>query len=128
MERFPWVMQRVRDGTTLVMARIGDLPPEAAVDAASFRHYGTKANVILPMRFAGAVTGMLSFATTERERDWPPELLTSLEFVARIFTAALGRREAEDNLHASEARLDIASARMMAAVDVAALRSRVPDA
>ena len=121
MERFPWVMRRVRDGTTLVMARIGDLPPEAAVDAASFRHYGTKANVILPMRFAGAVTGMLSFATTERERDWPPELLTSLEFVAHIFSAALGRREAEDHLLASELRLDVASARMMAAVDVAAL-------
>ena len=91
------------------------------MDAASFRHYGTKANVILPMRFAGAVTGMLSFATTGRERDWPPELVTGLEFVARIFTAALGRREAEDHLHASELRLDVASARMLAAVDVAAL-------
>ena len=66
------------------MARVDDLPPEAALDAANFRRFGTKSNVILPLRFAGGVTGMLSFAMTGRERDWPPDPVMRLEFVARI--------------------------------------------
>ena len=118
---FPWLMQRLLGGTTHVMARVDDLPPEAAVDAASFRHYGTRANVILPLKFAGAVTGILSFATTRLERDWPPELVMRLEFVARIFTAALGRREVEGSLQASQLQLGLATARMQAAIDVAGL-------
>ena len=76
-------------GVTVRIERVDDLPPKRSWmrPAAALRH----TRVILPMKFGGAVTGLLTFATTERERAWPPDLVVRFEFVARLFASALGR-------------------------------------
>ena len=111
---FPWITQRAMSGVTVRLERVDNLPVEASIDAATLRQYHTKSSVVVPMKFGGAVTGLLTFATTEREHAWPDDLVARFELVARLFASALGRKEAELELRA-------ATARTLTAVDVAGL-------
>ena len=111
---YPWITQRAVSGVTVRLERVADLPVEAFVDAATLRHDHTRSSVVVPMKFGGAVTGLLTFAMTERERAWPDDLVARFELIARLFASALGRKEAELELRA-------ATTRILTAVDVAGL-------
>lgn len=52
---FPWVVRRVLAGEPVIVERIDDLPPEAAVDAATWRRVGVKSNLTVPMTVRGRV-------------------------------------------------------------------------
>jgi signal transduction histidine kinase len=89
----PWVLKRVRAGETVIMPSLDDLPDEAAVDRESYRRYGTKSNIIFPIRAGGEVVGGVSFATMYREQKWTPAIVEQLQLVAEIFGYALERKK-----------------------------------
>ena len=96
---FPWITQHVLSGKTLVLSTLGDLPPEAAQDRASFARFGTRSTVIVPLRAHDDVLGCLSFASARQSREWPGELLTRFELIAQVFAKALARARTEKQLH-----------------------------
>jgi formate hydrogenlyase transcriptional activator len=104
-EFFPWVTRRVLAGETVAISDPGELPADAAADAASFRRFGTCASVIVPLTTHGAVRGVLSFATTREARTWPRDLVGRFERVAQIFAKALARGKTEEQLRAAMADL-----------------------
>jgi len=106
---FPWQLQKMLEGETLAF-NTKDMPPEAARDIESLRHYGVKSSVVIPLSAGGGpLVGVLSFDTLREERDWPDELVSRLQLVAQIFTNALARKEADRMLRESEARLSLAA-------------------
>ena len=107
---FPWVTQHVLSGKTLVLSVLDDLPPEAAQDRASFKRFGTRSTVIVPLRAQDDVLGCLTFASARRSREWPGELVARFERLAHVFAKAIAKKRADDLLRDREARLELAAA------------------
>jgi PAS domain S-box-containing protein len=103
-EYFPWYQQQVLAGRTIAVRSMTELPPEAARDRETFRQFGFKSNLTIPLSVGGEPSmGALGF-TTRAERDWPDALVKRLQLVAQIFANALSRKRADQALHESEAR------------------------
>ena len=98
---FPWVVARVLAGVTTAIPAIDALPAEAAADAETFRRFGTKSTVIVPLKAHGEVLGCLSFAATRQDREWPEALVAEFERVAQVFEKALAKKTTEEQLHAA---------------------------
>ena len=94
----PWYTEKVRQGETVVMDRISDLPKEASVDKKSLKRLKTKSNLIIPLSVGGAPLGLLGFGATRKEKIWPNELVQRLKLVGEVFASALMRRRNEQEL------------------------------
>ncbi|HEY5705320.1 MAG TPA: ATP-binding protein [Terrimicrobiaceae bacterium] len=102
----PWAHAKVARGESFWFASIRELPPEAARDFESFRTYGPKSNVTMPLIANGQVFGALAFATLGEERKWREDEIAELRLVAQIIGNVLGRQRAEDR--AEQVRTEIA--------------------
>ncbi len=96
---FPWSVDKIMAGETVVISKLSDLPPEAARDQESFRLYGTQSTVLVPLILGGGgVFGSMSFAMMREERPLPNLLVQWLTLVAQVFANALARKKANDEL------------------------------
>ncbi len=103
---FPWMSRKVLGGETLVISKMTDLPPEADRDRESFRLYGAKSNVLVPLSVGeGPVFGLLSFAVTRKERDWPKTVVEKFQLIAQVFANALTRKQADTERKRMEGQL-----------------------
>jgi two-component system, LuxR family, sensor kinase FixL len=99
---FPWLFERILRGEQFVFSSLAELPAEAAREADSFRRRGIRSNLAIPLEAGGRILGGLGLATLSYERAWPEDLVQRLRLVAEVFASALARREAADDLRASE--------------------------
>ncbi len=106
---FPWTIERVLNGEVVRLTNMADLPPEAAQDRESYRFYLTKSALVLPLRAAGTIIGAVSFATIREEQDWPDDLFRRLQLMAEVFANAVARKNADQELQESRARLRLAA-------------------
>jgi len=99
--RYPWALARERAGHPVVIPRIDDLPPEAAVDQASFHSVGAQSHLAMPFKVGGRVEGAIVIACLRRSRDWPDELVERIGVLATIFGNALAHKRAQESLDAA---------------------------
>lgn len=119
-ESFPWVQEQVLRNQIVAIPRTKATPPEAAIDQQSWRSYGIKSALVIPLSAGGGpVFGVLSFEATGGERDWPDTLQKRLHVLAEVFANALARKQADQQLRESEARLREGEARLNLAADSA---------
>jgi signal transduction histidine kinase len=97
-DRFPWSSQTLRGGKAVRFSRIEELPPEAAIDRASYARAGTRSKIALPLRAGGPMLGVLSFASVRRDFAWPDELVERLNLLSQAFASALERKRVELSL------------------------------
>src|SRR6185369_9004082 len=96
---------QVLAGRTIAVRSMTELPPEAARDRETFRQFGFKSNLTIPLLVGGEPpVGALGF-TTRVERDWPDALVKRLQLLAEIFANALARKRADQALRESEERM-----------------------
>jgi formate hydrogenlyase transcriptional activator len=108
-EFFPWAQRKVQAKEILCVASTAALPPEAARDMESWRQFGIKSTLAFPLSVGrGTVIGVLSFAATREERDWPEPLQKRLQLIGQVFANAIERKHAEQKLREREARLSLA--------------------
>jgi PAS domain S-box-containing protein len=106
----PWSLKQVLAGRTVALASTEDAPPEAARDLETWRHYGVKTTLNVPLTAGGTRPfGAVSFNDMRNERAWEPELIQRLELVAQVFANAIIRTRTEQALQQSEARLSMAA-------------------
>ncbi len=100
-------------------------PDEIPVDLADFkkfvRRYGPKASAVFPMWAGGRVIGGASFGRFRSPRSWSPQLVEQLALVARIFGAAIERKQAEEAARLVREELALAQRRSMMGELVASL-------
>jgi len=109
-EYLPWFQQQVLAGRTIAVASMEELPPEAARDRETFRRFGFKSNLTIPLSVGGGPPiGALGFNTTRAERKWPDVLVKQLQLVAQMFANALARKRADEALQESEERMTVAA-------------------
>lgn len=108
--QLPWFQEQLWVGRILSVSSPEDLPTEALRDRETWRRFGLKATLVLPLLAGGGPPlGALSFATMAAERDWPEALVNRLQVVAQLFANALARDRADQALRESELRLSLAA-------------------
>jgi len=96
---FPWTVQKVLGGETVIISKMTDLPPEADKDRESFGVFGAKSNVSVPLSTGGGpIFGVLTFAALNNERSWPEMVVKGFKLVAQVFANALARKQMEEQL------------------------------
>ena len=100
-DHFPWIAQRALDGATTAITSIDELPVEAAVDRETFRRFGTRSTVVVPLVVDGAAVGVLTFATTRTAVVWPRRIIEQFERLAQVFAKSLAKRRTEEQLRAA---------------------------
>lgn len=108
-EHWPWGYSQLRQGKTLAISRMSDLPAEASLDKETFRLYGTASTVVVPLSAGGRWLGILSFASLREEREWPRDLVKRLELIAQVFASAIAQSKAEGRIAELRAELNHAS-------------------
>jgi DNA-binding NtrC family response regulator len=104
--QYPWIVDQMLAGRTVVVPSLDALPEEAAVDRESARLQGIKSNVTLPLSLAGEPSvGAIAFNSMKSERDWPFEQVRRLQLVTNILTTALARSRHEAKRRTNEIRL-----------------------
>lgn len=102
-ELWPWYAEQLRRGEILPLTRLpDDLPPEAAAEREYCDRSGFKSHLAIPLRIGGLVLGFIGFGSFRAYRGWPDELVPRLRLVGEIFTNALARRRADQELRRSE--------------------------
>jgi PAS domain S-box-containing protein len=66
--------------------------------------FPVRSALLIPLRFGTRLLGFVALHVTGEPKPWGGEVLSSMDMVSAILSAALERRRAEDRLRASEAR------------------------
>jgi signal transduction histidine kinase len=105
-EQLPWYTRTIYQGEILRFSALpDDLPPEAVQEREYCQQVGLKSHVMIPLKVMGSVVGAIGFGSFRRRRDWPDELIQRLRLVGEIFTNALARKRADEDLRAREQSL-----------------------
>jgi signal transduction histidine kinase len=105
-EQLPWYTRTIYQGEVVRFSALpDDLPPEAIQEREYCVQVGLKSHVMIPLKVMGSVVGAIGFGAFRRRRDWPDELIQRLRLVGEIFTNALARKRAEEDLRAREQSL-----------------------
>lgn len=107
---FPWSLKILRKREVIRVPDTEDVPTEAAIDKRSWKAYGIKSTLGLPLRVGdGPVFGVLSFDSAARPRTYSDGLVKRLQLLAEVFANAIGRKRIEQALISSEMRLRLAA-------------------
>jgi formate hydrogenlyase transcriptional activator len=91
----PWMSSMIAGGEVVCVARIDDLPEEAAREKEVGRRFGLRSNVTFPLSVGGKVIGAMSFGTMHREREWPDAIVNRLRLFVEMIGSAIARTRAE---------------------------------
>lgn len=106
---FPWSQQQVLEGRTVALSSTENVVKEAFPDRESWRHYGIKTSLTIPLVAGiGVPFGAINFCDMRNKRVWDDELIKRLKLVAQVFSNAIFRKNVEQALRQSEARLAMA--------------------
>jgi PAS domain S-box-containing protein len=102
----PWYTEKIRQGEVLRYTRLpDDLPSEAVKEREWILHReALVSHLAIPFKVGDTIIGVLGFGSFRRERDWPDDLVWSLQLVGEIFANALARKRAEGARRESEGR------------------------
>jgi PAS domain S-box-containing protein len=102
---YPWYTDKIRQGEVLRLARLpDDLPCEAASEREFCLRDGIQSHLVIPIRVGDSILGGIGFGSLRQRRDWPDDLVQSLQLVGEIFANALARRRADIAQRESEGR------------------------
>jgi PAS domain S-box-containing protein len=109
-EKFPWSFQQVMAGKMFAISSMENVPAEAVCQVESWRYFGIKATVCIPLIAGGGLPcGAVTFQDMRAERNWSDTLLNRLQLVAQVFSNALARKRSDEALRESERRLNLAT-------------------
>lgn len=102
LDTFPWIFSRILDKEEVIVPRVSELGPEAAAEKEEFEKEDIKSLVCLPLMLDDETIGLVGFDSVRAERTWPEDIVTLLRSVGDCFASAIGRRQSEMELIASE--------------------------
>ena len=104
-EQAPVLFERVQAGETLAISAV---PRGSSPQAVETRRFLDAANLksvlVIPVAVSATLLRGISFHSTRRERDWPPDLIERLRLIGTILTSASVGKRAEAALRESEER------------------------
>jgi signal transduction histidine kinase len=101
--RFPTLRALSEEKRILSIARLDELPPEAAAEAQALGEIGVRSCVIIPLTSAEHRLGVLMFANLREVRVWPEDSVDRLQVLGEPLASTVARRQSEDALATSTA-------------------------
>jgi PAS domain S-box-containing protein len=106
----PWAFEKLAGkGEVVSFARLDEIPEEAQVDKQTWRDWGIRSNLVIPIPTDKKVVHVISINAVKKERSWPDTFIPRLQLLGEIFVNALERRKAEQAVRESEERLSLAA-------------------
>jgi len=106
----PWAFKQLADkGQIVAFARVAEIPDEARVDKETWRDWGIRSNLVIPVFTGERVVYVIAINSVEKERAWPKAFIPRLQLLGEIFVNALERRKFEQALRDSEEQLNLAA-------------------
>jgi len=98
VDEYRWSLDKVCDHQCVEIARIADLPDEAARERRYLEQTGARSALIVPVHITGSVAGMVLLTSGRREAHWDDELISRVQLLADILGNAMHRREVQQEL------------------------------
>jgi PAS domain S-box-containing protein len=99
-----WLLRQLQAGVTVVLNEVArDLPPEALAERRYAEGYGSRSWLAVPVTVDRDVVHAVSYHSN-KQRNWPPDLVSRLQLLAEILISSLTSRQAAEALHLSEQR------------------------
>ncbi len=98
----PWISARIAAGVVVRLARLAELPAQAALDLAALRAIGVRSLLVVPISVSGSISGALSIASLRQENEWPDALTPGVSLLAEVFGSVHAREAAERRKQAAE--------------------------
>ena len=102
-ELLPWSLEKANAGELVQFSSVDEVPNE--VDRASYRRFGTKSTVAVPLRVGGRSLGVVAFSAVDAERSWPSATVSRLQLIASAFAGLLARRQSDESLRTALAQV-----------------------
>ncbi len=107
-DEFPWFYSVIRKREVFEIPDVHDLPPEASAEQKLLEVGDVKSLICVPMILNGSAIGFLGLDAVKAKKKWSPEDQAILRLVGEVFTNAIDRKWAEEELHESEMRWQFA--------------------
>ena len=105
VSRVPWYVRQLRRGATVAVARLEDLPPEAAHEREVMGRMGTRSHLAIPLSMGHGVVGALTLGAVRRRHDWPNHLVQRVRLIGQVFATVLWRKKSSERLARQEREL-----------------------
>ena len=107
----PWAFDRLtKRGEVVAFTRVEDMPDEAHVDKQTWKEWGIRSNLVIPVFSGESVIHIIAINAMQKHRAWPAVYIPRLQLLGEIFANALERRKADQALRESEERLNFSAA------------------
>lgn len=104
IEKFPWIMGKIRQGQIVYFANVKDLPAEAQSEREIFQAQGCQSVLLIPLLYEKKSVGFMGCESIAREKTWPEEMVGLLRMIGDIFINTIERQRAQKALQKSEER------------------------
>jgi PAS domain S-box-containing protein/putative nucleotidyltransferase with HDIG domain len=101
-DNLPWWMAKLRKFENIQIAKLEDLPPEAAMEKECLKSLSIRSLLVVPMVYNKKLVGFLGFHTVRRQKTWAEDYISLLNILGEIFANALERKRTEEALRDSE--------------------------
>jgi PAS domain S-box-containing protein/putative nucleotidyltransferase with HDIG domain len=106
-DRFPWLMNQLRQLDTVYLPRVADLPDEAHAEKEEFLAQSIRSVLLVPISYGNVLEGFLGFDTVRNEKRWTEQVIALLKIVGEIIVNSLKRKQGEQNLRQSIEHLQL---------------------
>ena len=103
---FPWAIALIKQGKTIRVNSLAELPPQAATDIENWQIFNFQSLLMIPYKEQGRIVGWLGFASFCEQIIRSPSRINLLQVVGEIFASTLQRQQTSLALQASESRLN----------------------
>ncbi|RJR50626.1 MAG: AAA family ATPase [Desulfobacteraceae bacterium] len=97
-QHLPWVARKLSRQETVVFSDIEDFPREADKDKQTFRKFGIRSGIAIPHFLEGSFLFTVTFGSTRSGRTWPDDLIHRLRRLGEIFSNAILRKNADEEI------------------------------
>jgi two-component system sensor kinase FixL len=84
-----------------VVSSLDGLPSEALADRQALESHGCRALLVVPLLAGDRATGALAFASAV-EREWPDDLVATLQLLAEVLANVVARRQTNEALRRAQ--------------------------
>ncbi|MFQ6079806.1 MAG: MEDS domain-containing protein, partial [Thermodesulfobacteriota bacterium] len=98
VDDFPWQTEKIKRRETIHIPRVADLPSEASALREDLQSQEVESLIQVPMICGESVVGFLGFDSQRWEKTWTEDIIALLRIVGDIFTNALERRRAGEEI------------------------------
>ncbi|MBX7255190.1 MAG: response regulator [Candidatus Hydrogenedentes bacterium] len=96
---YPWILERLERGEAVFIAGSDGLPPAAEREQNVLRELGIRSLMAMPLIAGQSYMGLVVVVLFDEERVWSADEVALLRLASEIFSGAIERKRAEEELH-----------------------------